>query len=144
MRVRHVGITVTDLDKSIEFYQNVLGFEVVKEMDESGDHIDNFSDLKDVDVRTVKMRGHDSGMVELLYYRSHPNVNSRNIDEKITKIGCSHFAVTVNDLEALYQKLLDNEYTVICEPQYSPDGNVKLTFCRDPDGTLIELVEELR
>ena len=143
MKFRHVGITVSDLERSIYFYRDVLGFSIVREMDEIGEHIDNFSGLKGVDVRTVKMSGDDGSMIELLYYRSHPESCSDNLSQTITKIGCSHFAVTVDDLMVLYSRLLDNKVCVICEPQYSPDGNVRLTFCRDPDGTLIELVEEL-
>jgi len=143
MIVRHVGITVSDLKKSISFYRDLLGFTITKEMDESGVHIDKFSGLKDVDVRTVKLSGESGGMIELLYYRSHPNTNEQNFSEDITKVGCSHFAITVRDLPSLYSKLLENNLVVLCEPQYSPDGKVRLTFCRDPDGTLIELVEEL-
>ena len=143
MIVRHVGITVSDLQKSIDFYKDLLGFTMVREMDESGEHIDNFSGIEGVNVRTVKMAGKEGAMIELLYYRSHPEANEENFLENITKIGCSHFALTVSDLSSLYSKLLENKYIVMCEPQYSPDGKVKLTFCRDPDGTLIELVEEL-
>jgi len=143
MKLRHVGITVSDIDRSIDFYRDVLGFSITREMDESGIHIDNFSGLDGVDVRTVKMSGLDGSMIELLYYRSHPETNEKNFSEDITKIGCSHFALTVDNLSLLCEKILDNNLVVLCEPQYSPDGQVKLTFCRDPDGTLIELVEEL-
>ena len=143
MKVRHVGITITNLEKSIWFYEQILGFKTVKEIDESGDHIDKFSGLDSVDVRTVKMKGSDGSMIELLYYRSHSKTNETNLKEKINEIGCSHFALTVPDLDRLYAKLLDNSCFVMCEPQFSPDGKVKLTFCRDPDGSLIELVEEL-
>jgi len=143
MKVRHVGITVTDLQRSLRFYRDLLGFSVIKEMDECGVHIDNFSDLKNIDVRTVKMAAADGSTIELLQYRSHPEGNEENRIKNITQIGCSHFALTVPDLPQLYSTLLEGGISVICEPQYSPDGNVRLTFCRDPDGTLIELVEEL-
>ena len=140
MKLRHVGITVTDLKRSIDFYRDIFGFSIIKEMDESGEHIDNFSGLKGVDVRTVKMSDDNGGLIELLYYRSHKGLD---VYRDITNIGCSHFALTVENLSELYDKLLENDITVLCEPQYSPDGFVKLTFCKDPNGTLIELVEEL-
>jgi|TARA_B100000029_G_scaffold505940_1_gene587725 catechol 2,3-dioxygenase-like lactoylglutathione lyase family enzyme len=143
MKVRHVGVTVSDLSRSLSFYRDLLGFNIIKEMDEFGEHIDKFSGLQDIDVRTVKMSANDGGMIELLYYRSHPETNEENLTKDITKVGCSHFALTVKDLPSLYSKMLEDNITVMCEPQYSPDGNVRLTFCRDPDGTLIELVEEL-
>lgn len=141
MILRHFGITVTDVDKSIEFYRDVLGFEIAKVMDESGDHIDAFSDLQHVKVKTVKMKDRNGGMVELLQYYSHPR--SANFDP-ICRVGCSHFAMTVDNLDLVISKIIDKGYTVNCEPQFSPDGNVKLTFAKGPDGILIELVEELR
>ena len=143
MKVRHVGITVTDMEESLKFYKDLFGFSVIKEMSEHGKHIDNFSGLDGISVRTVKMAAQDGSMIELLQYESHPKTNDRNIFEDITYIGCSHFALTVSDLPSLYSELLKSGITVLCSPQNSPDGKVRLTFCRDPDGTLIELVEEL-
>lgn len=141
VKFRHVGITVSDLEKSINFYTNILGLSIIVEADESGQHIDNFSGLDGVNVRSVKMTDNDGGLVELLYYKSHKGVSIP--DKDITHIGCSHFAVTVQNLTELYNKLVANGVTVMCQPQKSPDFPVVLTFCKDPDGTLIELVEEL-
>jgi len=141
MILRHFGITVTDIDKSIEFYQNVLGFEITRVMDESGSHIDAFSNLQDVRVKTVKMKDPNGAMLELLQYSSHPA--DANFDA-ICRIGCSHFAMTVDNLDSIIIKILQHGYSINCPPQLSPDGNVKLTFAQGPDGVLIELVEELR
>ena len=138
--LRHFGITVANLDESIEFYRALLGFEVVRIMDEEGEHIDSFSGLRGVKVRTVKMQDGSGNMIELLKYHSHPH--EANNDE-ITRIGCSHFALTVKNLNDLLKKIDEKGYTINSEPQYSPDGKVKLTFCKGPDGVLIELVEEL-
>jgi catechol 2,3-dioxygenase-like lactoylglutathione lyase family enzyme len=141
MSLRHTGITVTDIDESIEFYRDILGFEIIRIMDESGEHIDNFSALSNVEVTTVKMRDKSGGMLELLKYKSHQR--QAEIDD-ITRIGCSHIALTINNLDLLLDKLDKKGYIINCKPQFSPDGNVKLTFCRGPDGVLLELVEELR
>jgi len=143
MKLRHVGITVTHLQESINFYRNNFGFSIIREMDESGDHIDRFSGLKGIDVRTVKMADGNGGLIELLYYRSHPKSKSHNLSTNITNIGCSHFALTVENLPDVCESLTKQGATLLCEPQMSPDGKVLLTFCKDPDGTLIELVEEL-
>ena len=69
LNIRHTGIVVSDIEKSIDFYEK-LGFEIQKDMLESGDYIDNFSDLKDVRVRTVKMSLENGDMIELLWYKS--------------------------------------------------------------------------
>tara|TARA_R100001377_G_C3194035_1_gene111780 strand:- start:750 stop:1190 length:441 start_codon:yes stop_codon:yes gene_type:complete len=140
-RLRHIGITVTDMEKSLKLYRDYFGFEVVWNEIEQGNFIDNLSAEKDVKVNTVKMKDSDGGMIELLHYHSHSENNTENIKNKIMKVGCSHFALTVNQLDRVYSELKEMGLTFICEPQLSPDGGAKVCFCRDYDGTLIELVE---
>jgi len=140
MILRHVGITVTDAEESLKFYRDILGFKVVRVMDESGEHIDKFSALAGVQVKTVKLKDKNNGMIELLQYHSHPRMAE---ETDITHIGCSHFALTINNLDSVLDSIRENGYAINSAPQYSPDGKVKLTFCKDPDGTLIELVEEI-
>ena len=114
LNIRHTGIVTSDIDKSISFYET-FGFKIQKDMIESGSYIDNFSALKDVIVRTVKMSLDNGDMIELLYY--HTN---------------------------LYQELMEKGVLFNSEPQHSPDGYAKVTFCKDPDGSLVELVEVLK
>tara|TARA_A100001515_G_scaffold19375_1_gene14300 strand:+ start:3341 stop:3772 length:432 start_codon:yes stop_codon:yes gene_type:complete len=140
--IRHTGIVVSDAERSIEFYTGLLGFEIKKDMLESGDYIDNFSALEGAVVRTVKMTLGNGDMVELLCYQTHPEVP--DMDRPITRIGCSHIAMTVDNLDDTYERLVNAGVVFNSPPQYSPDGFAKVTFCKDPDGSLIELVEELR
>lgn len=140
MRLRHLGITVDNMGESLEFFRDILGFEVVREMDESGEHVDNFTGLRGVKVHTVKMRDHDGQLIELLHYDSHHRfIHKRDLAD----IGYSHLAVTVDNLDATLANLAKNGYKPHCEPQFSPDGKVKLTFLQGPDNILIEFVEEL-
>jgi len=141
MNLRHFGITITDVEESLSFYQDILGLEVVKVMDESGVHIDNFSGISGIKVKTIKLKDDNGSMIELLKYYSHPEEANHDL---ITRVGCSHFAMTVSDLDDVVEKIVSAGYSVNCEPQFSPDGNVKLTFAKGPDGVLIELVEMLR
>jgi catechol 2,3-dioxygenase-like lactoylglutathione lyase family enzyme len=139
--VRHFGIVVSDIEKALWFYKDLIGLEVSKDLQESGTYIDNFSALKGVDVRTVKMTSPNGGMVELLYYSSHPeDPNS----QPINAIGCSHVAFTVQDLDKVYKEFSEHGIHFNSPPQLSPDGYAKVTFCRDPDGSLVELVEVLK
>tara|TARA_R100001129_G_scaffold186479_1_gene178388 strand:+ start:2733 stop:3161 length:429 start_codon:yes stop_codon:yes gene_type:complete len=140
LNIRHTGIVTSNIEKSISFYEN-FGFKIQKDMLESGDYIDNFSDLSEVLVRTVKMSLENGDMIELLNYKSHPE--KPDMSRKITQIGCSHIALTVPNLDNLYDKLLEQDVDFNSPPQYSPDGYAKVTFCKDPDGSLVELVEVL-
>ena len=141
INIRHTGIVVSNLEISKEFYCNLLGFKIQKEVDEYGDFLNKISNLEDVLVRTCKMTLSNGDMVELLYYKSHPE--TPDMSRKISQIGCSHIAMTVNDLDFIYDRLTRNGVKFNSPPQFSPDGKAKVTFCKDPDGSLIELVEEL-
>ena len=138
--IRHTGIVVSDLHKSLHFYRDLLGFEIVKDNIESGDYIDFVLSLKNVSVKTIKMKAPDGNLIELLYFKSHPK-KPKNID--ISDLGCSHIAFTVGNVEKEYKRLLGEGVTFNSNPKISPDGYAKVVFCRDPDGVWIELVEVL-
>ena len=138
LNIRHTGIVVTDMDVSIDFYTNLLGFEIKKDQIEKGEY--TFLGIKDVEVRTVKMTLINGDMIELLKFHSH---TQNNKPSHITNIGCTHFALTVDNIDFLYDKLIAAGRQVINSPTKSLDGKVKVAFCKDPDGTWIELVEEL-
>ena len=113
--IRHTGIVVTDAERSIEFYTGLLGFEIKKDMLESGDYIDNFSALEGAVVRTVKMTLGNGDMVELLCYQTHPEVP--DMDRPITRIGCSHIAMTVDNLDDTYERLVNAGVVFNSPPQ---------------------------
>ena len=52
--------------------------------------------------------------------------------------------MTVDNLNEVYRDLLDMELIFNAKPAISPDGGAKVCFCRDYDGTLIELVEVVK
>tara|TARA_R110000782_G_scaffold243346_1_gene329880 strand:- start:73 stop:504 length:432 start_codon:yes stop_codon:yes gene_type:complete len=139
--LRHVGITVQDMKKSLELYRDYFKFQVVWDEIEEGKFIDGLSGIDDIVVRTVKLKDLNGGMVELLEYESHPQ-SLENL-RPIVNIGVSHFAMTVQDLDKTYEDLLKLGLSFNEKPAISPDGGAKVCFGRDFDGTLIELVEVL-
>jgi catechol 2,3-dioxygenase-like lactoylglutathione lyase family enzyme len=136
--IRHTGIVVSNLNASLHFYQNVLGFKIVKQMEESGQYIDNMLALSNVRVTTVKIASPDGQLIELLYFHSHPRERKSH---EVCDVGISHIALTVDDLDSCYDRLRNLGVQFNCPPQLSPDGYAKVSFCRAPEGTLIELVE---
>ncbi len=138
--IRHTGIVVKDLEASLQFYRDLLGFQIGKQMEEAGDYIDNMLALNKVKVTTVKMSAPDGQMLELLEYHSHPREQETR---EICQIGISHVAFTVDNLEQEYDRLKSKGILFNAPPQLSPDGYAKVTFCRAPEGTFIELVEVL-
>ena len=138
--IRHTGIVVVDLDASLHFYRDLLGFEITKKMEESGGFIDTILSLSNVALTTVKMAAPDGSLIELLKYHSHPR--KMNVRE-ICDIGITHMALEVKDLDKVYKRLKGEGIVFTADPQVSPDGYAKVTFCSAPEGTSIELVEVL-
>ena len=75
LKVRHVGIVTEDIEKSVNFWVELMGFKVFKSMKEEGDHIDNISFQKNSSVETIKLIGPNDFMLELLHF--HNNLENK-------------------------------------------------------------------
>src|SRR3989338_5077765 len=138
--LRHIGIVTNNLENSLKFYRDILGFKVITEVFEDRNFIDKILNLKDSSLKTIKLSDNDGGIIELLCYN---NPKSKPIERRINDIGLSHFALTVDNLENVYQQFNKRGVIFISEPTISPDKKAKVCFCYDPNGIVIELVEQL-
>lgn len=140
--IRHFGIVVENLEQSLHFYRDLLGLEIKRDMQEEGKFIDTILGLKNVRVHTVKMISQNGDtLVELLEYASHKGKKRESY--QMFDLGASHSAFTVGNVDEEYKRLKKQGIAFTCEPQVSPDGKAKVTFCFDPDGVPVELVQEL-
>ena len=140
--IRHVGLVVADLEKSLKFWCDTMGFVVSRQMEESGSHIDAIMGLKDVRVTTAKLKSPDGNMLELLFFRSHPSQPSWEGSPYST--GLTHIAMTVQSMEETVARLSNRGVRFPNPPQRSPDGKVIVTYAVGPENILLELVEELQ
>ena len=139
--IRHTGLVVHNLERALHFWCDVLGFKVVKQMEEAGSHIDAMMGLQDVQVATAKLAAPDGNLIELLHFRSHQD--SPRWSGTAYSTGFTHIALTVSDLDQLIEKLILEDVTFPGPPQCSPDGSVKVIYAQGPEGVLLELVEVL-
>lgn len=140
-QIRHTGLVVADLETALRFWRDLLGFNVDKWMDESGPYIDAMMGLKNAEVTTIKMSAPQGGVIELLHFKSHPD--KKAWDGKPYSTGLTHLALVVKNLNECYLRLSNAGCIFPGPPQYSPDGAVKVIYCKGPDGVLLELVEIL-
>ena len=138
---RHTGIITHDINKSLHFYKNILGFEVLEEFEESGYYIDTITNLKDSTAHFYKLQAKDGTVLELLEYPSH---KTNPIDLSIINVGVCHIALRVDDSEKAYEELLNHEVKVLSKPIPSTCGKAKVFFCMDPDNVRVEIVEMLQ
>ena len=147
----HPGISTPDLDRAVAFYCEHLGFEVVKEMNWSkgSEAADTLHRLKDSAGRAALLRlapGDDEEdprraevMVEFLEFES-PEPASLDPNRRLCESGIAHMCFVVDDCQADYERLVAAGMDFHCPPMTAPTG-AKLTYGRDPDGNIIELLE---
>ncbi len=101
--IRHTGIVVSHMERSLRFYRDLLGMEVWADFCDNSDYVQAVTDVPGANVRMVKLKAGDGVSIELLQYLSHPSDEPQ--PKKACDVGCSHVALQVDDLETLYEKL---------------------------------------
>ena len=142
--IRHVGIVVRDLRKSLVFYSEILGLAIYRRQVEEGPFIDQLTGLKDVRLEWVKLVIPKGGLIELLQYHSHPDPEASTAPQLCPSnaLGCSHVALTVTNLEETYARLRSHGYLTKSAPIVTANQAAKILYCHDPDGTILELIED--
>lgn len=140
---RHFGIVVSNLEKTQEFYQDVLHLRPVSKKEEAGPFIDTILGRNNITVTTVKMAAESRDvLLELLHF--HEPAVRENTEKIFYKAGPTHVAFTVAGLPELIKKIASRGCEVISEPMLSPDGKCLVAFCRDYERNLLELVEPMK
>ncbi len=138
MMWHHIAIAVEDLDNSRGFYQNILGFEIEWENENyTNIQFAKVVGLHDANAHVVMMKGHGT-CLELFHY--HFPEGERLPLKRQCDYGLTHFALVVDDLMSLYNRLLSAGVQFNSPPQETRPG-VCLTYMKDPEGNIIELVE---
>ena len=139
--IRHVGIVVQDIELSINFWRDHFDFSISLDQIEEGKFIEHLLNIPNVKVRTVKMKGQDNSLIELLHF-----FEKQDIDQwrgNLTSTGLTHLALNINNLNEKIEKLEFHGFKLINQPRKSENGSVLVAFIKGPEGILIELVESV-
>jgi len=137
---RHTGIICKDIAKSLEFYQNYLGFTVIQDFWDDSEYMNKITGISGSNVHMIKLKADDGTVLELLDYVTHP---TELIDQEVYNVGACHVALQVYDIEVAYKELVNKGVKFLSGPMLSSEGTAKVCFCFDPNNTRIELVEML-
>ncbi len=137
----HTGITVSNLERSLEFWQNVLGFEFshcAHQTDEMASEITGVAGAE-IKLAVVKAPGHKIELLEYLAPSDRKHVDLRPCD-----VGSVHVALAVDNLDVVLEKIAASGWTAAGKPQTlktGPNAGKRVVYVRDPDGTTIEFME---
>lgn len=122
MIIKLITIQVKNMEESLSFYQDKLGFVEVRRID----HIKGMT--------MIFMKDQGDGIIELI---ENTNISSDNncIGESIVS-----FAMSVDDIKNTINELKKNGVTIEKEPISTPSGEI-IAFIKDPNGVEIEFIE---
>ena len=135
---RHTGIITKNIDKSLEFYRDILGLKVIQDFTDSSEYINTITGIENGSAHFIKLKANDGSVIELLEYPTHP---TNPVNLSIINVGICHVAFQVQSSEDAYNKLIKNKIKVLSKPILSSEGFAKVFFCLDPDNVRVELVE---
>ncbi|HSB13892.1 MAG TPA: VOC family protein, partial [Bryobacteraceae bacterium] len=142
--VDSIGLTVSDLDRSVEFYAKVLSFEKVSEGEVAGEDFEHLHGVFGLRLRTARMRLGDE-FIELTEYLA-PRGRPAPADARSNDRWFQYIAIIVSDMHKAYQWLRQNKVQHSSPgPQRLPDwnrnaGGIEAFYFRDPDGHPLEIL----
>ena len=131
----HVGITVSDLDRAVEFYRDVLGLDVLARFSVGGEEFATGVGVDGASADFAHLDA-DGARVELVEYAPE---GEDATGSDLNQPGAKHLGLEVADLDGFYEGLPEDVAT-ISEPQTTESGT-RILFVRDPEGNLVEILE---
>jgi len=131
----HVGLTVSDLDRAVEFYEDVFDLPVLARFSVSGDAFSTGVDVPDATGRFAHLDA-DGIRLELVEY--DPEGDETRAD-RVNQPGAAHVGLAVEDIDDFYRALSAN-VTTLSAPQTTESGST-ICFVEDPEGNLVEVLE---
>lgn len=125
-KIAHIAVNSKSIEKSRRFYCNILGLKEGKCVD-MGDVVLHYLTLE------------DGGEIELFEMKDRTYYQTLSKKEGVIK----HIAFEVDDVESINQKLEENKVPMELELCVLEPLQIKTLICKDPDGTLVEVYENI-
>ena len=140
----HTGITVANLERSLSFWRDVLGFELSHRPHQTGNLASEITGVPgaEISIAVLKGYGHKVELLEYLAPADRKRANLRPCD-----VGSVHVALTVDNLDAVLEKIAASGWRAAGKPQTlksGPNAGKRVVYVHDPDGTTIEFMQPPR
>jgi catechol 2,3-dioxygenase-like lactoylglutathione lyase family enzyme len=138
----HVGITVSDIDRSVGFYRDVLGLELQSRGEMSGEFISKVVGVPGTHIKSAYLTVGDLTL-ELFQYVA-PKGGRQRASLRQFDVAHYHLAFQVDDIEDAYRTLTAKGVKFSDVPQYVAEGENKglgAIYLWDPDGVALEFIQ---
>jgi catechol 2,3-dioxygenase-like lactoylglutathione lyase family enzyme len=138
----HTGITVSNLERSLDFWQNVLGFEFSHRAHQTSEMASEITGVAGAEIKLAVVKAPGGHKIELLEYFAPPD--RKHVGLRPCDVGSVHVAFNVDNLDAVLQKIAASGWKAAGKPQtlaVGPNAGKRVVYVRDPDGTTIEFME---
>ena len=138
----HTGITVSNLERSLGFWRDGLGFELSHTAHQKGELAQEITGVEGAEIKLAVLRGPGGHKIELLEYLAP--TDRKRADIRPCDVGSVHVALLVNDLDSVLERIAASDWKAAGKPQRlqsGPNAGKRVVYVRDPDGTTIELMQ---
>jgi catechol 2,3-dioxygenase-like lactoylglutathione lyase family enzyme len=138
----HTGITVTNLERSLAFWRDVLGFELSHCAQQQGELAAEITGVPGAEISLAVLKTPTGHKIELLEYLAP--ADRRHLCPRPCDVGSVHIALTVDDLDAVLSAIESFGWKAAGEPQTlqsGPNAGKRVVYVRDPDGATIEFMQ---
>jgi catechol 2,3-dioxygenase-like lactoylglutathione lyase family enzyme len=142
----HTGITVSNLERSLAFWRNILGFEPSHTAHQTGEMAREITGVVGAEIKLAVVKAPGGHKIELLQYLA-PAERKRHVDLQPCDVGSVHVALIVDDFEAILSAIEKSGWKAAGKPQLlksGPNAGKRVVYVRDPDGTTIEFMQAPR
>jgi catechol 2,3-dioxygenase-like lactoylglutathione lyase family enzyme len=138
----HTGITVSNLERSLAFWCDVLGFELSHTAHQEGELAQEITGVEGGEIKLAVLKTPGGHKIELLEYLAPADRKRANL--RPCDVGSVHVALLVHDLDAVLERIAAAGWEAAGKPQIlqsGPNAGKRVVYVRDPDGTTIEFME---
>jgi len=139
----HTGITVSNLERSLAFWRDVLGFELSHTAHQIGEMAREITGVAGAEIKLAVVKAPGGHKIELLEYLA-PTDRKQHVDLTPCDVGFVHIALIVDDLKAILSAINESSWKAAGKPQTlqsGPNAGKRVVYVRDPDGTTIEFMQ---
>ena len=138
----HTSFTVSDLDRSVAFWREVIGLELISLEPRDPALIEKVVGVEGANIMVAYLSGHGH-TVELIQYLAP--ADREHITPRPCDTGFAHIAYDVSDLDAVMEAAAAHGIEPINPPasvDKGPNAGFRVVYSRDPDGITIEFIEK--